>query len=152
MDEPKQDIQAESHDFTVVKPYHTSSHSKYLIKLHLIFVCKYRKQLLQGVIDEDIKQMFYEISKMEDTKFSIDTMQTDKDHIHLLLDVDPTVAPVMIVNRLKSISTNRIWKRHEAYLKDHFWKERTFWSDGYFVCSTGNANQETIRKYIEEQG
>jgi len=28
----------------------------------------------------------------------------------------------------------------------------TFWSDGYFVCSTGDANMETIKKYIEEQG
>jgi len=37
-------------------------------------------------------------------------------------------------------------------LKKQFWKENTFWSDGYFVCSTGNANMETIKKYIEEQG
>ena len=33
-----------------------------------------------------------------------------------------------------------------------FWKEKTFWSDGYFVCSTGNANMEIIKKYIETQG
>ncbi|MBC7010447.1 transposase, partial [Pseudoalteromonas sp. BZK2] len=26
------------------------------------------------------------------------------------------------------------------------------WSDGYFVCSVGNASAETIRKYIQEQG
>jgi len=32
------------------------------------------------------------------------------------------------------------------------WKEHTFWSDGYFVASIGNANEKTIQKYIEEQG
>lgn len=37
--------------------------------------------------------------------------------------------------------------RHKHYLKAH-----TFWSDGYFVCSIGEANPETIRKYIENQG
>jgi len=37
-------------------------------------------------------------------------------------------------------------------LKKSYWKENTFWSDGYFVCSTGDANMETIKKYIEEQG
>ena len=38
-------------------------------------------------------------------------------------------------------------------LKIHLiWREKTFWSDGYFVCSTGNANMETIKKYIETQG
>jgi putative transposase len=89
---------------------------------------------------------------MEGLREKSEVMETDKDHIHLLLDMEPTVAPVSIVNRLKSISTNRIWKRHEAYLKGHFWKERTFWSDGYFVCSTGNASMETIRAYIESQG
>ena len=55
-----------------------------MIKLHMIFVCKYRKKLLRGIIDEDIKQFFLEISKMDDTKFSIEVMETDKDHIHAL--------------------------------------------------------------------
>ncbi|MCM3800449.1 transposase, partial [Caldibacillus thermoamylovorans] len=34
----------------------------------------------------------------------------------------------------------------------HFWKERAFWSDGYFSCSIGNVNKEIILKYIQEQG
>ena len=50
------------------------------------------------------------------------------------------------------MSTNRIWKKHPDALKKSYWKENTFWGDGYFVCSTGNANMETIKKYIEEQG
>ncbi|WP_261875584.1 transposase [Vibrio rarus] len=32
------------------------------------------------------------------------------------------------------------------------WKKRTFGSDGYFVCSVGNASADTVRKYIEDQG
>ncbi|MEA1974640.1 MAG: transposase, partial [Bacillota bacterium] len=36
-------------------------------------------------------------------------------------------------------------------LKNHFWKERTFWSDGYFACSIGNVSKEAIERYIEEQ-
>ena len=31
-------------------------------------------------------------------------------------------------------------------------KEYSFWSDGYFVCSIGEANPDTIRKHIENQG
>jgi len=117
------------------KDYHTSSHSKYLIKLHMIFVVKYRKKLLIGALADDVKQFMFDASQLPDTKFKIDTMETDQDHLHMLLDVEPTVSPIAIVNRLKAISTNRVWKLHEAFLKTHFWKERTFWSDGYFVCS-----------------
>lgn len=29
---------------------------------------------------------------------------------------------------------------------------KTFWSDGYFVSSIGNASPATVRKYIENQG
>ena len=56
------------------------------------------------------------------------------------------------MSRLKQISTHRIWEKQGVVLKSHFWKENTFWSDGYFVCSTGDASMETIKKYIEEQG
>ena len=37
------------------------------------------------------------------------------------------------------------------YLRKHFWKEHTFWTDGYFVCSVGNVSEEMLRKYIENQ-
>ena len=45
-----------------------------------------------------------------------------------------------------------IWKRYPDYLRKHFWKEHTFWTDGYFVCSVGNVSEEMLRKYIENQG
>ena len=132
--------------------YHTKSHCKYMIKLHIIFVTKYRKHILTGEVDDDMKQIIYEISQMEDSMFAIESMETDKDHVHMLVDIDPNVSATSIVSRVKQMSTNRIWKKHSDLLKKSYWKENTFWSDGYFVCSTGNANMETIKKYIEEQG
>jgi putative transposase len=130
--------------------YHHSSHSKYLIKLHIVFAVKYRKKLLVDSLDEDMKQLLFEIS--QEKGFTIDTMQSDIDHIHILVDIPPTLSAFQIVHQLKQLSTFRIWKKYAMELKKHFWKERTFWSDGYFVCSTGDASTETIRKYIEEQG
>ncbi|RAX57477.1 transposase, partial [Helicobacter monodelphidis] len=32
------------------------------------------------------------------------------------------------------------------------WNEKTFWIDGFFACSIGEANPETIKAYIENQG
>lgn len=132
------------------KEYHTGNHCKYLLKAHLIFVVKYRKKLLVGEMDDEMKQVLFEVGQESD--FSIEVMETDKDHVHFLIDYPPKLSMASIVNRLKSMSTNRIWKRRETELKKQFWKENTFWHDGYFICSTGDANTETIRKYIEEQG
>lgn len=138
--------------YNMNQKYHTKSHCKYMIKLHIIFVTKYRKNILIGEIDEDMKQIIYEISQMGDSMFVIESMETDKDHVHMLVDIDPNVSATSIVSRVKQMSTNKIWKKHGEVLKNSYWKENTFWSDGYFVCSTGNANMETIKKYIEEQG
>ena len=130
--------------------YISKNRCKYSLKIHLIFVCKYRKKLLIKTISEDIKQIIFEISL--NSSFSIDVLETDQDHIHMLLNITPQFAISSIVNRLKSISTYRIWKLHHGYLKQQFWKENTFWSDGYFVCSIGEASADTIRRYIETQG
>jgi putative transposase len=97
-----------------------------------------------------MKKIILDICKISDCK--IDTMETDKNHLHILLNITPNYSIASIVNRLKSISTNRIWKLHNNILKQHFWKEKTFWSDGYFVSSIGEASPETIRKYIATQG
>jgi putative transposase len=37
-------------------------------------------------------------------------------------------------------------------LNQEFWLEKTFWSDGYFACSIGEASPDTIREYILNQG
>ena len=63
----------------------------------------------------------------------------------------PRVSISAIVNRIKAISTKRIWNIHQEFLQKHLWREKTFWTDGYFVCSVGEASPETIRKYIQNQ-
>jgi putative transposase len=131
--------------------YHHASHSKYLLKVHLVFACKYRKKLFNNSeLDASLKEIVADIAANSD--FDLIVMETDKDHVHLMVDYPPTLSVFQIVRRLKSLTTRRLWERHEDILQWFFWKERTFWSDGYFACSTGDASAETIKKYIEEQG
>ena len=135
----------------VFEDYKTKNHSKYLLKYHMIFVVKYRKRLLKTPISDDMKLILANISKRYD--FEIDLMECgDKDHIHILVSTQPSVSPLQIVNRLKQMSTIEIWKLYGVYLRNQFWNERTFWSDGYFVSSIGNVSEKTINEYIENQG
>ena len=130
--------------------YTSKNRHKYYLKCHLIFDCKYRKPLLQYGLDIVVKQLFQKIS--ESSEFSIDIMETDKDHIHLLISYPPSISVTSIVRKLKQESVHHLWLHYYSFLKKEFWKEHTFWSDGYFVCSIGEANPDTIRKYIENQG
>lgn len=130
--------------------YHKKSHSKYLIKLHFVIAIKYRKEILVSKISEDIQQIVFD--SCSEKGVIINAMESDKDHLHILVDIPPTLSALDVIHRIKQISTFKIYKKHREFLKHHFWEENTFWSDGYFVSSTGNANMETIKKYIDEQG
>ena len=111
---------------------------------------EYRKKLLMSKqISDDIKQFSYEICQKH--KVIIRYMETDKDHIHYMIETEPTMSISKIVNLMKSYTAYHIWKRYPDYLRKHFWKEHTFWTDGYFVCSVGNVSEEMLRKYIENQ-
>jgi len=131
--------------------YISKNHSKFLIMVHLIFVCKYRKKLLTK-LGEQIKLLMFDIAKEND--FELIKTEVDQNHIHLLISYNPTQSILDIVRFLKQISTYRIWRQEDnhLYLQKHFWKEKTFWSDGYFACSIGNVSKETIEKYIQSQG
>ncbi|WP_339210426.1 IS200/IS605 family transposase [Aeribacillus sp. FSL K6-8210] len=115
----------------------------------MIFVCKYRKKLLLKVGD-DIKTEIESISNRYG--WQIIEQEIDQDHIHILIRYSPKWSILEIVRLLKQLTTYRIWQKHNEYLSQHFWKERTFWSDGYFSCSIGNVSKEIIQKYIQEQG
>ncbi len=134
----------------IQKEYMSKNHSKFLIKYHVILVCKYRKELLVGTLEYDLKQIIQNISDLSD--FDIEVMETDKDHIHMMVRSEPKLSPLQIVRRLKQMSTTAMWKKHENYLKQVFYRENTLWTDGYFVSSVGKVSQETIKKYIESQG
>ena len=130
--------------------FKSTSSCRYLIQIHLIFVVKYRKKLLKNLIKDDMLQKIFDISKNND--FEIKIMNSEVDHLHMLISMKPTISVSQIVRVLKQESTIYIWSKYRKELKKNFWKENTFWSDGYFVASIGNANEQTIQKYIENQG
>ena len=56
-------------------------------------------------------------------------METDKDHIHYMIETEPTMSISKAVDLIKSYTTYNIWKKYTEYLKNHFWKEHTFWTE-----------------------
>ena len=109
-----------------------------------------KKLLVSKEISDAIKQLSFEIFQKH--HITIKYMETDKDHIHYMIETEPTMSISKAVNLMKSYTTYHIWEMYPTFLSKHFWKEHTFWTDGYFACSVGNVSEETLRKYIENQG
>ena len=80
---------------------------KYLLQYHLIFVCKYRKKLfLNQSISDDIKQLSYEICNKHNV--IIHKMETDKDHIHYMIESEPNINLSNLVRTMKSYSLSHL--------------------------------------------
>ena len=131
------------------KNYKSKNHSKFILTYHIIFTCKYRKKLLIKY-GEDVKQIMYDISKKYD--FNIKEMEVDKDHIHMMISSAPKISPLQIVRVLKQQSTIQMWRRYASELKKQYWKENTFWTDGYFCSTIGEVSSKTLKHYIQNQG
>ena len=87
--------------------YKTYGHAKANLKYHIIFSTKYRRKCLNCIRDDVIDAFKYVQAKSD---FNILKMELDKDHIHFLLEFKPSLSIDSIVNRMKSMSTNYLYK------------------------------------------
>ena len=130
--------------------YNRHNRRKYSLKVHIVLVTKYRKQLLIGSIADDVKQKIFDIANTRG--YEIIAIETDKDHIHFLLSYDTTDRVSDIVKIVKQETTYHLWHKYSSVLSRQYWKEKTFYSDGYFARSIGEVSSAAIQKYIESQG
>ena len=130
--------------------YYRHNRRKYSLKVHIVLIAKYHKQLIIGSIADDVKQVILHIANTRG--YEIIAMETDKDHIHFLLSYDATDRVCDIVKIVKQETTYYLWQKYNSVLSKQYWKKKIFWSDGYFACSIGEVSSATIQKYIESQG
>ena len=129
--------------------YCTKNRSKFLLFCHLIFSTKYRKNIFDNkMLNSSLK----DIKNIIEKKYEITQYETDRNHIHFMIKYDPSLSISQIVRHLKQQTTYYMWKFHEVIIKKNYWNKRILWADGYFVCSIGNSNPETIMNYIKNQG
>ena len=121
--------------------YYRHNRRKYSLKVHIVLVTKYLKQLLQGSIADDVKQKILDIANTRG--YEIIAMETDKDHIHFLLSYDATDRVCDIVKIVKQETTYYLWQKYNSVLSKQYWKKKIFWSDGYFACSIGEVSSAT---------
>lgn len=125
---------------------------KATLKIHLIFVTKYRSPVLDTFkMNFVIESLTNELKKR---KCEIIAIQgDDKNHIHIMFQYNTNKSVSWIVSLLKQRSSYDIWCKYPEQMRKHYWSGRhILWSKGYFYCSAGNASSETIRRYIEQQG
>jgi putative transposase len=100
--------------------------------------------------DVFIKQVISEMTNSH--KFKIENMESDQDHIHLLISARPDISPSQISKVIKQKTSYALWQNYEIDLRKQFWKKNTFWTRSYFINSIGSVDKEVIKNYINNQG
>ncbi len=119
----------------------------YSIQYHVVWCVKYRKQILFGELEQTLKDSILKIAM--DNGFEIGEMETDKDHVHLLIDCSPQHSIPNIIKALKGVSARIVFQKHPE-LKKQLWGGN-LWNPSYFVATVSENTEEQIRQYIQNQ-
>lgn len=126
----------------------SNHHSVFLMHYHLILVVKYRRNVINDAISERLREIFESIAP--NYNITVEEWNHDGDHIHVLFKGHPNTGLSKFINAYKSASS-RLIKKEFPQIRKILWKEM-FWSRSFCLLTTGGANIDTIRQYIETQG
>ena len=126
-----------------------SAHSTYRLKYHVVWVCKYRRRILNPAVCSYIRKTISVLLRSM-PGVQVETIGFDKDHLHMVMVIPPKYSIASVMGQLKSQSASQLRKCFK-WLKKVYWKENVVWSPGYFVSSVG-LDEETIRRYVDYQG
>ena len=127
--------------------YNHHNRQKYSLKVHIVLVTKYRKQLLIGSIADDVKQKIFDIA---DTRgYGIIAIETDKDHIHFLLSYDTTDRVSDIVKIVKQETTYHLWHKYSSVLSKQYWKEKYFGQMVILLVALEKCHQQLYKNILK---
>ena len=125
------------------------NHCVYQTQYHIVWTTKYRRKLIIEVVKTEIIKHIYKIEHTYQD-WHIVSVNTDIDHVHLVIEFPPIYTIAAVVQKLKANTSLYIQKRF-AFIKRIYAKNGGLWSVGYFASTVG-LNEATIKRYVERQG
>ena len=124
--------------------YRRQRHSVTELKMHLVYVKKYRRSVFTGESIDLIEKSFREVAKK--MNFQVLEFNGEGNPVHALIEYPPKLSISQIVNALKGVSSRRYGQA--GHKKPH---KEGLWSPSYFAVSVGGAPLEVIKEYIRNQ-
>jgi putative transposase len=127
--------------------FRAGRHCVFKLHVHVVFVTKYRRNVLTGAAHETLRDIFAKIC--QDFEAVLVDSNGEDDYVHLLKAYPPKVALSHLVNSLKGVSSRRLRQQHPDIAGRYY--KGVLWSPSYCAASCGGAPLSIIRQYIEEQ-
>jgi putative transposase len=123
------------------------AHTKSDLKVHVVFIPKYRKPVLTGDVALRVREIIRQIAS--EHELEILSGKIARDHVHVFLSYRPTQKVSQLMQWLKGISS-RVLLQEFPRLRQQLWG-RHFWARGYLAVSSGTITDDMIREYIDAQ-
>ena len=130
-----------------MRKYRLGAHTKTDLKVHVVWLPKYRKPVLTGDVAVRVRDLIRQIAA--EHELEIISGKVARDHVHVFLSYRPNQDVSQIMQWLKGISS-RVLLQEFPHLRKRFWG-RHFWARGYLAVSSGNITDEMVKEYIEDQ-
>ena len=120
----------------------------YSLQYHIVWCTKYRQDVLVGSVSDSLKKILTKIAK--DNDFNIVEMNTDVDHIHLLIDCTPSHQIPNMLKALKGVSARLLFQSCPELKKSLY--DGNLWNPSYFVSTVSENTTQQVLDYIKSQG
>ena len=121
----------------------------YDIYYHIVWCVKYRHKVLVDDIKDDFINIISNICK--NNNYELVEINTDKDHVHILLGLSPQDSISVVMKTLKGVSARLLNQKHKDNLSKVLW-DGHIWSPSYYIDTTSDNLMDNIKKYIINQG
>ena len=126
--------------------YRKGSHTRYDMKVHLVWSTKYRYNVLTKEVGKRVRDIIRQVCESNDIQ--IIKGRVSKDHIHLYISYPPKMSVSEIVRRIKGRSSRKI-QQEFPQLHKRYWGKH-FWGTGYVAFSSGQVTDEMIKEYLDK--
>ena len=121
------------------------SHVRWECKYHVVIIPKFRRKVFYGNLRKQIGGLLRDLCKQKGVELLEGHCMAD--HIHMCLSIPPKFSVARTIGFLKGKSAVLI---HRQLLHERRMTGLSFWAIGYCVSTVG-LDEETIRRYIQEQ-
>ena len=122
------------------------AHTTWECKYHIVFIPKFRRKSLFGLLRRDLGSVLRELARQKDSWIEEGHMMPD--HVHMLVSISPKHKVCEVVGYIKGKSAIWIARHCEGRVRN--FTGQAFWARGYYVSTVGR-DEQMIREYIKNQ-
>ena len=121
----------------------------YDIYYHIVWCVKYRHKVLVDDVKKDFIDIITNICK--NNNYELVEINTDLDHVHMLLGLSPQDSIPVVMKILKGVSARLLNSKHKDKISKVLWGGHT-WSPSYYIATNSDNVMDNIKKYMQNQG